>query len=269
MTDEPEDEILELTEEVEAEEPEAAEVGEDEFSIELEGEEAEAEETPLMRELRLKLRDRDRELASYRKVATPKIEVGDKPTLESCDYDADAFEAKLDEWKDRKRQADNQEADIAKQAEVRNQEFERKAASYRAKLAALPIPAAEKVAAEQAVIAALPELYQSTIVQYADDPAKVAVALARHPKKLEHLAQITDPGQFLKEIILLERNLKVVTRKKPPAPDAENVLQGSASVGAADSDKEEARLWKAYEKSGSNADLDAYRSHQREKRKAA
>jgi hypothetical protein len=244
-----------------------ADDGEEEFSIEIDGEEAD-DEAPLVKTLRQEIRDRDRELAEHRKAQQPKIEVGEKPTLEGCDYDEEKFEADLTAWHDRKRAADSQEADASKQAEVRNQEFQRKATNYKVKLEALPLPAEQKAEAEKTVIDALPELLQSAIINYADDPAKVVVALAKHPAKLQQLAQEQDPIRFILAMKDLERNLKVVTKKKPPAPDAENVVSGSAAVSH-NTDKEEQRLWKKYEQSNSNADLDAYRSYQRERRKKA
>lgn len=244
-----------------AEEPPQAD---EEYSIEIDGEEAE-EEPALVKTLRQEIRDRDRELAEHRKVAQPKIEVGEKPTLESCDYDEEKFETELDGWKERKRASENHEAEAGKQAEVRNQEFQRRATTYRAKLEALPLPAEQKIAAEKAVIDALPELLQSAIVSYADDPAKVVIALAKHPQKLQQLAQEQDPILFIKGIWNLERNLKVVTKKKPPAPDADNIVRGSAPLSHT-SDKEEARLEKEAERTNDFTKLFEYR---RNKRKAA
>lgn len=256
---------LEAEEEGEEQEIETPEDGEDEFSIELEGEEVE-EEPPLVKTLRQEIRDRDRELADYRKAQVAKIEVGEKPTLEGCDYDAELFETKLDEWKERKRQADNQEADAAKQAEVRNQEFQRNAIRYKAKLEALPIPAEQKEAAEKTVIAALPELLQSAIIQYAEDPAKVVVALAKHPQKLQQIAAEPDMVRALFMLRDMERNLKVVTRKRPPAPENETILRGSAPTSKT-ADKREIELEKKAAATGDYDELFKYR--QAKKRKAA
>lgn len=268
MADEPDEEIVLEAPETEGAEDEAPEDQEEpegeEFSIEIDGEEAE-EEPPLVKTLRQQIRDRDRELADHRKAAAPPIVVGDKPTLESCDWDEEKLETDLLAWHDRKRAAENQEADTAKAAEVRNQEFQRKALNYKAKLEALPLPAEQKEAAEKTVISALPELYQSAIVTYADDPAKVVVALARHPKKLEALAQETDPIKFILAMTALERNLKVVNRTRPPAAESDTVLRGSAPI-AQGVDKEEQRLEKAANVSG---DFSALFKYRRDKRKAA
>lgn len=269
MADEPDEEIVLEAPETEGAEDEApegeAEEGE-EFSIEIDGEEAE-DEPPLVKTLRQQIRDRDRELADHRKASAPLIEVGEEPTLETCDWDEDKLKIELRAWDDRKRAADNQEADTAKAVEVRNQEFQRKALNYKAKLEALPLPADQKEAAEKTVISALPELYQSAIVSYAEDPAKVVIALAKHPKKLEALAQETDPIRFILAMNALERNLKVVNRTKPPAAEADTVLRGSAPI-AAKVDKAENELWTKYERSGSDADLQAFRAHMKKKKAA-
>lgn len=237
MADENEPLDLDASEiEIEADEApedqEAAEAAaeEEDFTIELEGEEAAEEEAPLVKTLRQEIRDRDKRLAAFERTSQPKIEVGEKPTLESCDYDEEKFETELDAWKERGRAAAAQEEEAGKAVDARNQEFAKKAMTYRAKLEALPLPAEQKAAAEKVVIDSLPELLQSAIVSYTDDPAKVVVALAKHPARLEKLAAETDPIRFIIAVRELERNMKVVQRKKPSAPDADNVLSGSAQL---------------------------------------
>jgi hypothetical protein len=226
-TTEPEAEIEVETEDVELEvgEEVAEAEAEDEFAIEIEGEEV-IDEPPLVKQLRNEIRDRDRELAEHRKANQPKIELGTKPTLESCEWDEDRFEIELDAYKERERKIANQEQEAQKAAEVRNQTFQRSVANYRAKAAALPVKDFEQ--AEQALVATLPEIMQSALLMYAQDPAKVGYALYKHPAKLAQLSQETDPIKFVLAIHELERNLKVVNRKKPPAPESETIQRGSA-----------------------------------------
>lgn len=252
-------------EEIEAPESES-EGGEDEYTIEIDGEEAaQSEEPPLVKTLRQEIRERDKRLAAYEKTQQPNIEVGEKPSLESCDYDEDRFEAELTAYHERKRAADNQEADEAKAADTRNQEFSRKAINYRTKLEALPLPADQKQAAEKMVTDALPETLQSFIIGYADDPAKVVVALAKHPAKLQALAEEPDPIRAMLALHNLERNLKVVTRKKPPEAEAGTIVRGSAPLSQ-NADKEEARLEKEADRTNDYSKLFEYR---RNKRKVA
>jgi hypothetical protein len=236
---------------------------EDEFSLELEGE-VEEEETPLIRRLREELTDTKRELAERRKADTPKIEVGEKPTLESCDFDPDRFDREYDAWKDRRDQAERQGREEKEKEEVRNREFQRKFAAYRGKLEAMPLPAEQKKAAEETIINALPTLLQSAIISYADDPAKVVVALHKYPQKLAQLAAEPDPIRFVLAIKELEGKL-TVKKRTAPAPESETILRGSAPLSGT-SDKNEAKLEKEAERTGDRSKLIAYRA---QKRKAA
>lgn len=248
----------ETTEGSEAPEAEA----QDEFAIELEGEEP-VEETPLIRQLRAEVRDAKRELAERRKAEAPQIVVGERPTLEGCDYDEDKFAAELEQWHERKGQAAEAEKQAAQQAQVRNQEFERAIGTYRTRAAALPVKDFQQ--AEEAVRAALPDLLQSAIIQYADDPAKVVYALYKHPQKMAQIADEPDPIKAIKAVWNMERNIKVATRKAPPPPMAGNIQRGSAPVASAP-DKEAEKLFNAGQKSG---DMTAYLAYQREQRRNA
>lgn len=263
--DDQEDELI-LDDEVDSappadeDSPAEPEAGEEEFAIELEGDEPEEEGTPLVRDLRQQLRSAQKELSEHRRASQPKIEVGKKPDLwEDCDGDPDKFEAELTAWNDRKRKAEEQDREAERAVEVRNQDYQRRFVNYRAKAAQLPVKDFED--AEKAVIAALPELLQSAVVSYADDPAKVVYALAKHPARLAALAQEADPIKFVLAMKDLERNLKVVNRKRPPSPEAETVQQGSAQLSGGD--KQEKKLEAEAARSGDRSKLIAYRAAKR------
>lgn len=233
----------------------------DELSIEIEGEDP-VEETPLIKQLRDRTRDLARENAELKKATAPKpIEVGPKPTLESCDYDDERFENELDAWKETTRQAEEQRAQQQQAEQTRNQQFERAVTTYRTQAAQLGVKDFEE--AEATIKTTLPELLQSAIVTYAKEPAKVVYALAKHPAKLAQLAAEPDPVRFILAINELERNLKVVNKRRPPTPDAESIQRGSASLSAS-TDKEAEKLYNAGVKSG---DMSAYFKHQRDRRK--
>jgi hypothetical protein len=72
-------------------------------------------------------REQERELRELRKLRDgveqqKQTQLGPKPTLEACDYDADLFERRLDAWKERKAVADRQQAEV-KEAEAKRQEY--------------------------------------------------------------------------------------------------------------------------------------------------
>lgn len=230
------------------------EEAEDEFAIEIEGELAE-EEPPLVKQLRDEIRNRDRELANYRKQPA-KIEVGEKPTIEDCDFIPEKYEQEYAAWMARKAAAENQERDAAEAERVRNETQQQKFVQYRAQATALPVQ--DFPQAEQTVTAALPDLLQSALLIYTKDTAKVVYALSKHPAKLDQLAKETDPIKFVLAVSELERNLKVVNRKKPPAPEADTIQRGSASAFGG-RDKELERLEKEAERTGDSSKLVAYR----------
>lgn len=263
MTDETanDDELL-LTE-TEAEEDfdatESDDEGEEEFTLELEGE-VQEEEPPLVKKLREEIRERDKKLAAIRGVETQMPDAGPEPTLESCDYDDDAFKAKWKEWFAASQKAEAAAAEREKAERLKEAENQQRLIAYRAKAAALPVKDFE--VAEQTVVSRLPEITQAALLAYTDDPAKMVYALAKHPQMLERIAAETDP---IRQIIMareMEGKLKVTTRRKPPAPESQTIQRGSAPVSMS-SDKEEARLEKLAEQTGDRTALIQYRRQKR------
>lgn len=248
----------------------AAQPEDEEFVIEIDGELPE-DETPLVKQLREEIRERNARIAELQKTTQAKpIEVGKKPDLwEDCDGDPDKFEAELSAWHERKRQAEQQERQQNEVAESRNREMQKRFGVYRAKAAALPVKDFED--AEKAVVSVLPDTpdrpLQQALLMYAEDPAKVVYALAKHPSKLAALAAETDPIKFVLNVRELERNLKVNNRRKPPAPEADSILRSTTSIAGSRPDKKLEELEKEAMRTG---DMDKYLAYKRQlKQKAA
>jgi len=236
-----------------------ADEGVDEFSIEIDGEEAQ-DEPDLVKKLRNEIRERDRELAERRKADAPKIELGPKPKMDDpdVDFDEDVLSDKMEAWLRQKQAADNQEAEVTRAAETKKTEFNTALASHQAKAAALPVKDFQE--AQEAVISTLPVGLQSAIVLYSEDSAKLTYALGKHPAKMEAIAKEPD---FIKALFMLkdlERNLKVTTRRKPPAPEAETIQRGTASATPAKTDAHLERLEQAAAKSGDRSKVVAYKA---------
>lgn len=240
---------------------------EPEFSIELEGEVAE-DETPLIKQLREKTRDQERELAEYRKKAMPKIEVGERPTLEGMDWDEDKFADALLQWTDRKRAADNQDAEASQKQEVHNREQQRRFADYRAAAAALPVKDFAEVEATvfSSLVGDSGELVGKAILNYTKDPAKVLYALGKHPEKLRAVIAEPDPIKGILMLNDIERNLKVTIRNKPPAPESETIQRGSAPASSSSSKKLD-ELEKEAAKTTDRTKIIAWKSAQKGKNK--
>lgn len=236
----------------------------DDLELSIEGED-DGNETELVRRLRDQVRTAHGRVAELeRKTQPAKIEVGDKPTLEGCDWDPDRFESELSAYQDRKRQAESQEREQGAAQEAQNREFERLKARHMQRAAVLKIPDFE--AKEQKVIEALgPELVGAALV-VADDSAKLVGALGNNPAALAKIQDEPNPLLKLKMLMKLEAKI-VVNRKKPPAPEASTIQRGSAPVAVVQGDKEEARLLAAAEKDP--AKFSAYRAYMKQKKAKA
>src|SRR5690606_37600809 len=58
------------------------------------------------------------------------VQVGEKPTLEDCDFDADRFERELEAWHARKREADDQERKKREAVEAEQKAWQSKLDAY-------------------------------------------------------------------------------------------------------------------------------------------
>lgn len=148
-----------------------------------------------------------------------------RPTLADCDYDEEAFEAKLIDYNAQQQAA---------QAEQRKAEDARKAADaawqasvqqYETKKGALKVPDYD----EREVLAkeTLSITQQGIILTGAKNSAVVMYALGKNPDKLKEFAAITDPVKFCFAIAQWEPELKVTPRKSPPPP--ERSVRGSTT----------------------------------------
>jgi hypothetical protein len=145
------DEPLELTEELEPGDEPEEQRGEDddpdpnvndeadETIVAFEGEEPEAEpENSTVRQMRQALREKDKRIKELEQSSAPKpIEVGEKPTLASCDYDEDRFAEELEAFKDREAAAKRQSATQAEQSRKANEEWQADLGAFEQKKAAL------------------------------------------------------------------------------------------------------------------------------------
>lgn len=261
---ETEDELDELDDESEGDDEQgddddASDEEADEVSFADEAEEA-ADETPLVKRLRAELRARTKEVNQLRRPATPEvIEVGEKPTLESCEWDADRYEAELDEWKDRKAAADKAAADADAETAKVQKDWREKIASYESKKAELRVPG--KAEAEAEALAALSQPQQAVIVKYADNPAALIIALGKSPKKLESLSAMNDLAQFTFTVAKLEKELKVGKKK---APEPEGIVRGAAPLSNV-SDKRLEKLEREAARTGDRSEVIRYKAELKKK----
>lgn len=221
----------------------------------------EGQNSGLVRKLRAEIRDRDARLAAFERGQQPQvIEVGEKPTLEACDYDEAKFETELDAWKERGRQAEQADAEAQKTRQATEARFAERIQEFGRQKAALKAPDFE--AAEEEVVSGLSKVQQAIVVKAATNAATVIYALGKHPAKLATLAAIEDPIEFTAAVVRLEGTLKVTQRRKAPEP--EGVVRGSASLSPG-KDKHLERLEAEAERTSDRTKVVQYKRQLREK----
>jgi hypothetical protein len=266
------DEPFELTEELEPGDEPEEQRGEDddpdpnvndeadETVVAFEGEEPEAEpENSTVRQMRQALREKDKRIKELEQSSAPKpIEVGEKPTLASCDYDEDKFAEELEAFKDREAAAKRQSESQAEQNRRANEAWQQDLSAYEAKKAAMAFEDRDDAIETATSVFSLAQ--QAVIVKAAADPALFLYALGKSEAKRSELAKQDDLVKLAAAVARMEGAVKVTTRK---APNPDKPLSGSASMPGG-TDKELEKLEKKAAATGDRTALIAYRKRIRE-----
>lgn len=214
------------------------------------------------RELQKRNRELEEQVKAVAGAEQKPVTLGTKPTLESCDYDAEKFERDLEAWHNQKLEADAQERSRKAQAEESNKAWQETLNGYGKAKTELKVKDFED--AEDIVKDTLSVTQQGIILQGSKNAALLVYALGKNPKKAKELASIKDPVKFAFAVANLENQLKVTNRKAAPAP--EKTVRGNAAVsGTVDSQLE--RLRAEAEKTGNYTKVHAYKAQQRAKGK--
>ena len=197
-----------------------------------------------VRDLRRKNREDQRRIRELEdkltKLSAPKTEpLGEKPTLEGCEYDPDVFERQLVGWHERKRKIESADAEAAAAQRKASEDWQKTLDRYGQQRTSLKVADFDEVESTTADI--LDVIQQGIVISGAENPAIVIYALGKNEKKAKELAAITDPVKFAFAVAKLEAQLKI-SRKKPSTEPEKRVAQGSAPVsGAVDSTLERLR----------------------------
>lgn len=218
------------------------------------------------RELNRKLREQELELKALK---TPKPQqepdapvVGTKPTLESSDYDEEAFEAALTKWHDDRRKVEQYKQDQERKQKEREEENQKVLTSYQDAAKKLKVPDFKD--AEQLVSVTLSDMQKALILEGATNPATLVYALGTTPEKLKELAAITNPLKFTIAFAKLEEKVKVSKRSEKPGPESGIPKTGGSSrLGGVDRELE--RLETEAERTGDRTKIVAYKLRLRDK----
>ena len=235
----------------------------DDLEIVIDGEPVDAKpepETNLVRDMRRKLREKERELAKLRtgNVAAEQEDAGARPKLEDSAYDEDAHADKLIAWNERKRVAESRKTEAQHEAERQRAEWDAELETHRARSKALG--ARDYQDAEDTVTDAMNPVQQAVLVKASKDSAAVIYALGRNPARLAELAKIADPIKLAVAIVNLEGKMSITRKSAPPAP--ERAVRGSAPASSG-VDRVAQRLETDAERTG---DYTAFFAHNRAKR---
>lgn len=216
----------------------------------------------------LKRRNRELEAERAQREAANQAkedQVGEMPTLESCDYDAEAYaDAKL-AWTERKRAADAKAAAARQAQEAEHAAWQGKVSAYKAAGATLKAAGFED--AESVVLSTLSPIQQNILVdgpKTAEVSAQLVTALGRNPAKLKELAAISNPVKYAFAVAELVGQLKVQSKKQPPAPEK----QVRSTTGATSIDNVLAKLEEEADRTGDRSKVIKYKSEQRAKQAA-
>lgn len=195
----------------------------DELEVAEDPEEKKFKEAPKwVRELRKANREQARrikelEAAAQKPVEAQKIKLGEKPTLEACDFDAEEFDKQLATWYETKAKVDKQEADEKMKKDAETRAWKQMIDSFEQKKKALKVKDYADAEATVADLASQTQL--GIIVQGAENPALLVYALGKNPKKAKELFAITDYVKFSFAVSKLEATLRSTERKPETKPE--------------------------------------------------
>lgn len=224
--------------------------------------ESEEDNTPVIRGLRKEYREakkREKELAreleDLRRKVNPEPELKEKPTLAGCEYDEERLESELIEWHESKRAVDEKKRKEREAEEDQQKKWQQQVERYNESKTALKVPDFDD--AESVISEHLNTMQQAMLVKAALNPATLAYAIGKNPKKAQELGALSDPIEFTAAIVRLEAQVKV-SAKKPPEPE-KLAKPGTARVSSGGDDRLE-KLRAEAAKTGDYSKVLEYRS---------
>lgn len=217
---------------------------------------------PWVKDLRKKEREarkRIKELEAQVQQAKPAnkpIEVGPKPKLSDFDYDEDQFESAVEQWHERKRQVEQQQAAKQAEEEKAKQAWQTKMQSYEERRQNVASKVRDFEEVEEAAKDKLTATQQGILIHAAENPELILYHLGKNPKKAQELSEITDPIQFAFAAAKLDSQMKIQTRK--PSTQPERKPSGSAGLSGV-VDQKLAQLEAKAAKTGDRTELIKYK----------
>lgn len=139
-----------------------------------------------------------------------------KPTLESCEYDEEAYEAALTEWHEKKGRAEQSKQQQQRQQQEYQQRFQQRVEAHKQRAAKLPVKDYQEM--EEIVRAEVPDMHKEILIHCADEGSElIAYGLGKSQQLRQRVAAETDPiraafllGQISKQVSLAPKPKKAI-----------------------------------------------------------
>lgn len=207
------------------------------------------------REARKRIKELEAQVQQAKPAEKP-IEVGPKPKLADFDYDEDQFETAVEQWHERKRQVEQQQAAKQAEEEKAKQAWQAKMQSYEERRQNVASKVRDFEEVEEAAKDKLTATQQGILIHAAENPELILYHLGKNPKKAQELSEITDPIQFAFAAAKLDSQMKIQTRK--PSTQPERKPSGSAGLSGV-VDQKLAQLEAKAAKTGDRTELIKYK----------
>ncbi|NUM03291.1 hypothetical protein GJ607_01265 [Escherichia coli] len=117
-----------------------------------------------------------------------------KPTLESCDYDEQAFEQALTDWHEKKGRVEQQQQQKLRQQQEYQQRFQQRVEAHKQRAAKLPVKDYQEM--EAIVLSELPPIQQEIIIHCADEGSELlAYGLGKLYKGESEVGDVAGSGR--------------------------------------------------------------------------
>lgn len=143
-----------------------------------------------------------------------------KPTLESCDYDEEAFDQAVTDWHEKKGRAEQVKQQQQRQQQEYQQRFQQRVDAHKQRASKLPVKDYQEM--EEIVRAEVPDLHKEILIHCADEGSElIAYGLGKSQQLRQRVAAETDPiraafllGQISKQVSLAPKPKKA-TKPEP------------------------------------------------------
>ena len=226
--------------------------------------EEEEESSPVIRDMRKLLRDKDRRIKELEGATETRREKPVKPTMDDCDYDTSEYERRTDQYLADMREYQAEEEKGRKrteEAESRWQERQTRYTGGKAKLAVKDFDDAEDVVRDVFStpfpgLERIADMRFNMVLQGAKDSSLLIYALGKNPAKARELAAIEDPTEFAMALGRMEASVKT---SRKPATEPEGKAPSGTGTGAGSGDRTLDKLIAEADKTGDRSKVVAYK----------